>query len=618
MVSRCVWLLSFLGFLSSIAQAQVPEVTHWTCIDPRTDREIPCQGNSSGSGSSSSSGGYSGFYVLGQALRQLLSGGLSNRATSAGKDPALERAYRLNELGNKAYESKDWNTALKHYTEALQNSPDDKVIRANLGHAQNQIGIELYNGLRSKEALPYFKAAHENDPNSTVLKKNFETTQQEVQQQEENAARAARFRQQLGSVSDKLSSIQPDISGLDFDNGQGNAGIQGLPGVYIGGAHETSARNSDVATPTNQQQASPGTEPVSKDTGKGAEAGNSSPHPDIPGVPGINQQNVGTKAEALDFQSSPVADPQSDGAAKSKLEGAKTENLPQNSGAQSQLLSIDKSSRAAVAEASGPEAASEKARVGFDQPSSLPPPVQVQQPVPHVPAAPTTGETNGVHPAHGAPVPSPDVSQNAIQAPNAKDLDLLFQDGEKSRWPGPKNPGLPLMNPVWEEEKLVRQLKSWDDWATKTALQDTNLSGPPQLGESELDRQIVQQYAPQLLGRFEQDKQFHADTVLRIKVATEQARLEYYQQIADAHKTALLRYRAEIQTLEDKGVLEKGMGLEDQVQRHPERREIIDATYKRVHADEDVAVDKAKASGSVILDKEYRTLFAIVVEQAEH
>jgi len=98
-------------------------------------------------------------------------------------------AYELNRKGNQAYKSANWKGAVSYYREALNKSPNDKVIRQNLTNAQkalakeyakkknatnlNKKGNQAYNSKNWRQAIDYYKNALKNSPNNRVIKQNL-------------------------------------------------------------------------------------------------------------------------------------------------------------------------------------------------------------------------------------------------------------------------------------------------------------------------------------------------------------------------------------------------------------------------------------------------------------
>jgi tetratricopeptide (TPR) repeat protein len=157
---------------------------------------------------------------------------------------AAAAAYSENIQGNTAYDQKDWATAAADYRQALQNSPNDPVIRTNLAHAllhvQNDRGIDAFNNGDYTTALADFQQTLANaEASGGVSEKAKETIrgsikaaqekiveqqemQQQQQQQEEERQQdkvaANNMQQSIHSLVQTLNPAPPS-SGLDFSNG---------------------------------------------------------------------------------------------------------------------------------------------------------------------------------------------------------------------------------------------------------------------------------------------------------------------------------------------------------------------------------------------------------------
>lgn len=99
----------------------------------------------------------------------------------------MKEASSLNSKGNQAYKSRNWKQAVDYYRNALQNSPNDRVIKQNLLNAQNALvkeqkknasslniqGNQAYYSKDWKRAIDYYKNALRNSPNDRVIKQNL-------------------------------------------------------------------------------------------------------------------------------------------------------------------------------------------------------------------------------------------------------------------------------------------------------------------------------------------------------------------------------------------------------------------------------------------------------------
>jgi hypothetical protein len=201
--------------------------------------------------------------------------------------------------------------------------------------------------------------------------------------------------------------------------------------------------------------------------------------------------------------------------------------------------------------------------------------------------------------------------------------DILFLfPGSQATSPFPKDPNPVLTNPLREEQRVQAELKMWDDWAIQSTTHiydrphDSWMTQPVATELALLNASAVKQYAPELLARYNSDPAFRQSVDLRLQYANEHVALAYYQGLAEAHKAAILAYQAELEKLTAAGTLDKLMPLEDQYRLHPERRQIVQATWDRVSANEQTALAKAQADGSSKLDNEYQFAFQLIRGEA--
>jgi len=218
-------------------------------------------------------------------------------------------------------------------------------------------------------------------------------------------------------------------------------------------------------------------------------------------------------------------------------------------------------------------------------------------------------------PAASTPAPNPpQVADDWVKQ-------FLFP-GNQSTSPFPKNPNPPLTNPLREEKKLQAELKTWDDWAIQRATHIYDRSGdnsmlyPLGTELALLNTSAVKQYAPELLARYKRDTVFRQSVDQRLRYAAEDVALAYYQGLAGAHKTALTAFQTELENLAAAGTLDKLIPLEDQYRLHPERRQIVQAAWDRVSAQEQTALAKAQADGSSKLDQKYQFVFQLIRGEA--
>jgi hypothetical protein len=119
-----------------------------------------------------------------------------------------------------------------------------------------------------------------------------------------------------------------------------------------------------------------------------------------------------------------------------------------------------------------------------------------------------------------------------------------------------------------------------------------------------------------LLERYDSEAAFRQRVDSRLQQANENVALDYYQELANAHKTALLAFQAELERLAAAGKLDSRIVLEDQYRLHPERRQLVQSVWDRISANEQTAEAQALTKVSGKLDKEYRTAFRRIREEA--
>jgi hypothetical protein len=271
----------------------------------------------------------------------------------------------------------------------------------------------------------------------------------------------------------------------------------------------------------------------------------------------------------------------------------------------------------AAAAATVPEDASAKARAGFDTPLG-PGPVRLGA----TSSTPATLRPPGTAvAANRASVAPPSPTGPATPAPVTSDwVKLYLFPGSEPSGPFPRDPDPPLNNPLREDQKLQADLKAWDDWAIQRATHIHDTSGdrlyPRATQLAALNTSAVKQYAPELLDRYNTDAAFRQRVDLRLQYADEHVALAYYQGLAEAHKAAILEFRAELDKLTAAGTLDRLVPLEDQYRLHPERRQIVQSVWDRVSAGEQAALAKAQAEGSSMLGKEYQFVFQLIRGEA--
>jgi hypothetical protein len=134
--------------------------------------------------------------------------------------------------------------------------------------------------------------------------------------------------------------------------------------------------------------------------------------------------------------------------------------------------------------------------------------------------------------------------------------------------------------------------------------------------QAELNRNAVQQYAPELLNRYNTDTAFRQSVDLRLQYTNENVALAYYHGLADAHKSAILEFHTELDQLRAAGKLDRLAPLAEQYRLHPERLKLVQSAWDRASADGQTALAKAQADGNARVDKEYQFVFQLIRGQA--
>ncbi len=477
--------------------------------------------------------------------------------------------------------------------------------------------------------------------------------------QEEEARRLAAMYNRLASTL-KLSGLphlELKTSGIPAgglhlkmgDNADGHVGIKGLPGMYL----------NDGATPygipglPGIYTGGPGTGsalPPPTQPGLQLKMGDAAAAPTAPAAgasvtPDFNKMTPQQLADAADAfsklpteeqqramaagQNGPAAPQQvptppakastaeqmNDAPASQPAQASTSVMTPQT--AAQPIASLQQQANASQAAAAAPtlEDASAKARAGFDT-SLGPGPVQIgtttapaaiQPPAAAVAVAP-------------APVPPPSPTATPAPPPVANDWvkQYLFPANQPSS-PFPSDPNPPLNNPLREEQKQQAELKAWDDWAIQRAthIHDSHtepgqIAYPQGMVQAGLNRSAVQQYAPELLNRYNTDSAFRQSVDQRLQYTDEHVALAYYQGLAEAHKAAILEFHAELDQLTAAGKLDRLTPLDEQYRLHPERRQLVQSAWDRASTDEQAALAKAQAEGNATVDKEYQFVFQLI------
>lgn len=542
-----------------------------------------------GTGGGSSGGGgthrvdpglYSGFYQLGYQFGQWLTG--------SGSDPQaeLQKQQMMAELQRRQAEA-----------ERLQQEEEARRLAA------------MYNRLTATLKLSGL-------PNLQL---------------KEGGGKSTGLKLKLGDGDNGQAGIK-GLPGMYLNDDKKSYGIPGLPGIYTGGPGQGSGLTSSglslklgtasasqnenqqpvgaTAATNNQSVQVPANEIVLQ-----LKSGDNSAAPsaqDIAFDPSkMTSEQLADVAEMV--SKLPPEDQQRMLAARQPVSSSTDQPPPLTLGALKQQADASQ----AAASATVPEDSSAKARVGFDHPIGTAP-VQLGKigTTPMIPAPPRTAAS-----VNRPPIATSAATEQSTHAPPAEDwIKLYLFPGEPSPSSRvfPKNPNPPLTNPLRDEKKLQAELKAWDDWAVQRSV---HASAPPEdeLYPSGTERKIlntntVKQFAPQLLDRYNSDIAFRQRVDSWLQQVNEKVAFDYYQELANAHKGALLDYQAELGKLAAAGKLDARIALEDQYRLHPERRQLVQSVWSRISAREQAALEQALANVGGKLDKEYRIAFERILK----
>jgi len=384
----------------------------------------------------------------------------------------------------------------------------------------------------------------------------------------------------LGDSAEGQAGIK-GLPGIYLNDGRVPYGIPGLPGIYTGGPGAPKPADAAPVSSPDPAGGSPALDPASMTPQQLADVAEL-----VSKLPPEEQQRL------LDAA-------QSDAASRQPAQGIA--GLP-SAQVVTPLERQAAASQAAVA-ATVPEDASKKARAGFDEPLGA-----------------ATGSSGTTVTATSASGPAPGKAVAAASQPKEDLIAKFLFPGSRPPGPFPVNPDPPPTNPLREERRLQAELSAWDDWAVRSA---ARVLGPPDdtlypeaTEKAILDAGVVKEYAPDLLARYESDRPFRQSVDQKLLYAAAFAAPGYYQGLADAHKASIRTFQAELEKLAAAGKLDRLVPLEEQYRLHPERRQIVEAIRVRIAAEEKAALEKAAAEGSGRLDNTYRQVFRMIRDEA--
>jgi tetratricopeptide (TPR) repeat protein len=180
----------------------------------QSQRDAVCQGSCGGGcGPCSTTGG---------------GGSTGNRSRSrpSAAEIAAQQAYALNDQGLAAYTKKDWAAAEADFRRALQLSPNDQIIRRNLGMSQGHEGEDAYRNGDYTTALNYFQQALANVPADVssrhILSEDLAAAQERLdqakrdeEQRRQDKITANNMQQSIQNLAQSMTAA-PASGGLDF------------------------------------------------------------------------------------------------------------------------------------------------------------------------------------------------------------------------------------------------------------------------------------------------------------------------------------------------------------------------------------------------------------------
>ena len=180
----------------------------------------------------------------------------------------------------------------------------------------------------------------------------------------------------------------------------------------------------------------------------------------------------------------------------------------------------------------------------------------------------------------------------------------LGENGESGAAAPAANAGPPAANAPAAANPPGLALKTGD--ATAVSAPPADPLHPSDTERAILNAGAVKRFAPVLLGRYNTDEAFRRVGDRSLQKVNEDSARAYYRALATVHKDTILAFQAELERLAASGRIDKLVPLEEQYQRHPERRPLVQAAWDRVSADEQVAVANVEKDIFGLLEKEYQ------------
>lgn len=177
-------------------------------------------------------GDYSGAESAGRRARQWVDCKLFGSGCPEQTDGRQDAGHALNQQGVQAYNKGDWATAISLFQQALQNSPDDPVIRKNLANAQANMANQQEREKAEREAMD---------------------------RQRQNKVAADNMQQSIQNFAQTLNAA-PVSGGLDFDGRTAGTVPSGGNGGNSGGLDFTAA--IAMSSQTKSAPAAPSGDPM--------------------------------------------------------------------------------------------------------------------------------------------------------------------------------------------------------------------------------------------------------------------------------------------------------------------------------------------------------------------
>jgi hypothetical protein len=167
----------------------------------------------------------------------------------------------LNSQGNDAYSRSDWAAAASYYTQALQKTPYDPVIRTSLGNAQGYMGMDAFNRQDWSAALQLFRSSVQNNPNNAVMAQWLQAAQERSQAAQADAQQKYQAAQEEQRVQQQNNAASQGVQQVMRDFAQTLDGTSDLTRIGSSSAKQgakSSNTNTNVSSDSGLQFMSPG------------------------------------------------------------------------------------------------------------------------------------------------------------------------------------------------------------------------------------------------------------------------------------------------------------------------------------------------------------------------